>query len=35
MMEEPDGKITIVNVPVYDESQFAGVVEFIFESSLA
>ena len=31
----PDGKLTIVNVPFYDGDNFAGVVEFIFESSLA
>ncbi len=34
VMEEPGGKITVVNVPVYDEGHFVGVVEFIFESSL-
>ena len=34
VMEEPGGKITVVNVPVYDGDEFAGVVEFIFESSL-
>ena len=35
VMEEPSGKITVVNAPVYDGGQFVGVVEFIFESSLA
>jgi len=29
------GKLTIVSVPFYDKDNFAGVVEFIFESSLA
>ncbi len=31
----PDGKLTIVNVPFYEGDTFAGVVEFIFEGSLA
>ena len=31
----PNGKLTIVNVPFYEENTFAGVVEFIFEGSLA
>ncbi len=31
----PDGKLTFVDVPFYDGDNFAGVVEFIFESSLA
>jgi len=31
----PDGKLTVVNVPFYNGSDFAGVVEFIFEDSLA
>jgi DUF438 domain-containing protein len=36
VMDEPTGKITIVNSPFYDDDgEFAGVVEFIFESSLA
>lgn len=35
VMDEPDNKITVVNVPFYDGGEFAGVVEFIFESSLA
>jgi len=30
----PGGKATIVNVPFYDGDVFAGVVEFIFESTL-
>jgi len=34
-MDEPGGKITVVNSPFYNDGQFAGVVEFIFESSLA
>ena len=35
VMDEADGKITVVNVPFYNnEGEFAGVVEFIFESSL-
>jgi len=35
VMDEPGGKITVVNSPFYNDGQFAGVVEFIFESSLA
>ena len=31
----PNGKLTIVNVPFYESDTFAGVVEFIFEGSLA
>ena len=31
----PNGKLTIVNVPFYEGDIFAGVVEFIFEESLA
>jgi transcriptional regulator with PAS, ATPase and Fis domain len=34
-MDIPDGKLTIVNVPFYEGDTFAGVVEFIFEGSLA
>ncbi len=35
VMDEAGGKMTIVNVPFYDENgTFGGVVEFIFESSL-
>ncbi|MFC1863550.1 PAS domain-containing protein, partial [Thermodesulfobacteriota bacterium] len=34
VMDEPDNKTTVVNVPFYDGGEFAGVVEFIFESSL-
>ena len=29
------GKLTIVNVPSYEGGRFVGVVEFVFESSLA
>lgn len=35
VMDEPTGKITVVNVPFYDGDKFKGVVEFIFEHSLA
>ena len=31
----PNGKLTIVNVPFYEEETFLGVVEFIFPGSLA
>jgi DUF438 domain-containing protein len=34
VMDGPDSKATIVQVPFYDENEFAGVVEFIFESAL-
>jgi transcriptional regulator with PAS, ATPase and Fis domain len=34
-MDTPGGKLTIVNVPSYEEGRFAGVMEFIFEGSLA
>jgi DUF438 domain-containing protein len=34
IVDEPSGKVTIVNVPFYDGETFKGVVEFIFESSL-
>lgn len=34
-MEVPDGILTIVNVPFYDGDTFSGVMEFIFEGSLA
>ncbi len=34
-MVTPDGKLTIVNVPFYEGDTFAGVVEFLFEGSLA
>ena len=34
-MDIPDGKLTIVNVPFYEGDTFAGVVEFVFEGSLA
>ena len=34
-MDEDDGKITVVNVPFYDEQgKFGGGVDFIFESAL-
>jgi GH18 family chitinase len=35
VMDEPTGKITVVNVPFYEGEVFNGVVEFIFESSLS
>ncbi len=34
-MDGPDGTLTIVNVPFYEGDDFAGVVEYVFESSLA
>jgi PAS domain S-box-containing protein len=34
IMEVPDGKATVVSVPFYEGDEFAGVVEFIFESTL-
>jgi hypothetical protein len=34
-MDVPDGKLTIVNVPIYEGNKFTGVMEFIFEGSLA
>jgi PAS domain S-box-containing protein len=34
VMDIPGGKATIVNVPFYDGDEFAGVVEFIYESAL-
>lgn len=34
-MDIPGGKLTIVNVPFYEAGEFSGVVEYIFESSLA
>jgi nitrogen fixation/metabolism regulation signal transduction histidine kinase len=34
-MDVPAGTLTIVNVPCYDADDFVGVVEFIFEGSLA
>lgn len=34
VMDLPEGKATIVNVPFYDGEEFAGVVEFVFESAL-
>ena len=36
VIDKPDGKVTIVNSPFYtDDGEFAGGVEFIFDSSLA
>ncbi len=36
VIDIPDGKATVVNSPFYtDDGEFAGVVEFIFDSSLA
>ncbi len=36
VVDKPHGKVTIVNSPYYDnDGVFAGVVEFIFDSSLA
>ena len=34
-MDIPDGKLTIVIVPFYEEATFAGAVEFVFEGPLA
>ena len=34
-MDVPEGKLTIVNVPFYEGDRFEGVVEFVFEGSLA
>jgi hypothetical protein len=34
-MDVPDDKLTLVNVPFCDGDNLAGVVEFIFEGSLA
>lgn len=34
-MDVPDGKLTIVNVPIYEGKTFAGIMEFIFEDALA
>ncbi|MBW2610751.1 MAG: PAS domain-containing protein [Deltaproteobacteria bacterium] len=34
-LDTPDGKLTIVNVPSYEGDTFAGVMEFLFEGSLA
>ncbi|MBT4365593.1 MAG: hypothetical protein HOD17_14015 [Desulfobacteraceae bacterium] len=33
-MELPGGKATVVQIPFYDNEEFAGAVEFIFESGL-
>jgi transcriptional regulator with PAS, ATPase and Fis domain len=35
IMDIPDGKLTIVNVPIYKDEALAGVMELIFEGSLA
>ena len=35
LMDEADGKITVVNGSFYDGDEFKGVVEYIFESSLS
>ncbi len=35
VMDVPGGKLTVVNVPSYAGDRFTGVVEFIFEGSLA
>jgi len=34
VIDEPTGRVTVVNVPFYDGETFKGVVEFIFESAL-
>ena len=34
-IDVPSGKLTIVNVPLYEGHTFIGVMEFIFEGSLA
>ena len=34
IVDEPSGKVTVVNVPFYEGNDFKGVVEFIFNSSL-
>jgi hypothetical protein len=34
-MDGPEGTLTIVNVPFYDGDALGGVVEMVFESSLA
>ena len=31
----PDGKITVVQVPIFKEGKFAGAMEYIFAGSLA
>jgi len=35
IMDIPGGKATVVQIPFYDGGDFAGVMEFIFESTLA
>ena len=35
IVDEPSGKVTVVNVPFYEGDVFKGVVEFIFMSALA
>ena len=34
-MDVPDGKATIVDIPIYEGDEFTGCVEFVFEGSLA
>ncbi|MFX4261073.1 PAS domain-containing protein [Pelotomaculum propionicicum] len=34
-MDTPGGKLTLLQVPYFDGDELAGVVEFIFEGSLA
>ena len=34
VMDIPGGKVTIVQVPFYDDGDLTGVMEFIFESAL-
>ena len=34
VIDVPGGKATIVNVPFYEDGEFSGVVEYIFESAL-
>ena len=34
VMDTPGGKLTVVQVPFFDEDKFAGVLEFLFEGSL-
>lgn len=35
VMDVPEGKVTVVDVPFYDGDEFSGVVEFVFPGSLA
>lgn len=34
VMDIPGGKATVVSVPFFNEGEFAGVIEFIFEGTL-